>query len=189
MHVLAFWLNGSCSPCIHTYILYFLLKRRFFFFDLSYNLIKWNPWMIIHIAVSAGKKKKRRSKNKRKPRVWCKDWLRKRNQFSHVNLLDELKFAPKDWHNFLRMDEETYSELLALVTPLIIKEDTKMRAAIPPHEKFTTCLRFLATGRSYADLKYSALISPQALSYMVPETCKAIYKVLSKEYMKVRRKK
>uniref|UniRef100_A0A8D8VQR4 Uncharacterized protein n=1 Tax=Cacopsylla melanoneura TaxID=428564 RepID=A0A8D8VQR4_9HEMI len=134
-------------------------------------------------------KKKRRSKNKRKPRVWCKDWLRKRNQFSHVNLLDELKFAPKDWHNFLRMDEETYSELLALVTPLIIKEDTKMRAAIPPHEKFTTCLRFLATGRSYADLKYSALISPQALSYMVPETCKAIYKVLSKEYMKVRRKK
>ena len=28
--------------------------------------------------------------------------------FSHVNLLKELRFHPKDWHNFLRMNESTY---------------------------------------------------------------------------------
>jgi hypothetical protein len=29
----------------------------------------------------------------------------KRQDFSHVNLLKELRFHPKDWHNFLRMND------------------------------------------------------------------------------------
>ena len=29
----------------------------------------------------------------------------KRQDFSRVNLLKELRFHPKDWHNFLRMNE------------------------------------------------------------------------------------
>lgn len=74
----------------------------------------------------------RRKRMKRN--IWCKNWLKKRERYSHVNLLNELKFAPKDWHNYLRMDEETYLRLLSLVTPLIIKKDTVMREAIPPHQ-------------------------------------------------------
>ncbi|KAJ8946637.1 hypothetical protein NQ314_008809 [Rhamnusium bicolor] len=110
----------------------------------------------------------------RKPRsVSCKKWLLRRNKYSHVNILHELKFAPKDWHNYLRMDEETYLNLLALVTPLIKKKDTIMREAITPHDRLTATLRFLATGRSYDCLKFSTIISPQALSYIVPETCDA----------------
>jgi hypothetical protein len=35
-----------------------------------------------------------KSKNKRK--MLCKEWLQKRNTYSHVNLLTELKLAPKD---------------------------------------------------------------------------------------------
>lgn len=82
-------------------------------------------------------------KKNRKPRsVWCKKWLLRRNKYSHVNLLNELKFAPKDWHNYLRMDEETYLNLLALVTPFIKKKDTIMREAITPHERLTATLRF-----------------------------------------------
>ncbi|VEN51638.1 unnamed protein product, partial [Callosobruchus maculatus] len=45
-------------------------------------------------------------------------------------------------------------------------------------------LRYLATGRSYADLKFSAIISPQALSEIIPETCWAIYRKLKNKYMK-----
>ncbi|KAK9887459.1 hypothetical protein WA026_022606 [Henosepilachna vigintioctopunctata] len=40
------------------------------------------------------------SNRKRKRSVWCKDWLRKRELFSHVNLLNELRTSPKDWHNY-----------------------------------------------------------------------------------------
>jgi len=46
-------------------------------------------------------------------------------------------------------------------------------------------LRFLATGRSYEGLKFSAAISPQALGVIIPETCAAIYEVLKKDYLKV----
>ena len=84
--------------------------------------------------------------------------------YSHINLLNELKIYPRDWHNYLRMNEETYLNLLSLVTPWIKKKDTNMRDAISPHERLTATLRFLATGRSYEDLKYSTIISPQALS-------------------------
>ena len=60
-----------------------------------------------------------------------------------------------------------------------------MRQAVIPYKKLTATLRFLATGRSYEDLKFSTIMSPQALGKIIPETCCAIYKVL-KEYYKVR---
>lgn len=60
-----------------------------------------------------------------------------------------------------------------------------MRTAITPHERLTATLRFLVTGRSYEDLKFSTIISPQALGRIIPETCEAIYQVLSKDYLKV----
>lgn len=132
--------------------------------------------------IFATKKLKRLERNRS---IWCKDWLRKREQYSHINLLTELKFAPKDWHNYLRMDEESYLKLLSMVTPLIKKQDTVMRRAISPHERLTATLRFLATGRSYEDLKFTTIISPQALGVIIPETCDAIYRVLRKNYLKV----
>jgi hypothetical protein len=99
--------------------------------------------------------------------------------------LEELRLEPADWHNYLRMNIETYGELLNLVIPLLHKQDTRMRPAISVHEKLTVTLRFLATGRSYEDLKFSAIISPQALGQIIPETCDAIYSVVKKELMKV----
>jgi hypothetical protein len=68
------------------------------------------------------------------------------------------------------MDEETYLHLLSLVAPLIEKKNTVMRNTIPPNERLTATLRFLAAGRSYEDLKFTIIISPQALGYIVPET-------------------
>ncbi|VVC38853.1 Hypothetical protein CINCED_3A003670 [Cinara cedri] len=98
---------------------------------------------------------------KRKRKIWVKDWLSKRAKYLHVNLLTELRICPKDWQNYLRIDEDTYLKLLALITPFIKKNDTVMRQAISPHERLTTILRFLATGRSYADLKFSRLAFKQ----------------------------
>lgn len=139
--------------------------------------------LLMYGAVACVIVKRRRRQFKRN--VWAKDWLLKRAQYSHVNLLKELRFHPKDWHNYLRMNEETYLDLLSRVSPLIKKEDTVMRTAITPHERLTATLRYLATGRSLEDLKYSTIVSPQALGNIIEETCKAILKVLKNDFCKV----
>lgn len=125
--------------------------------------------------------------NSKKRSRWTKDWLQKRNKYSHTNLLEELRLEPRDWMNYLRMDTGTYEELLCQVAPLIIKKDTVMRVAITPHERLTATLRFLATGRTFEDMKFSVIISPQALSQIIPTTCQAIITVLKDQYMKVRK--
>ena len=61
-----------------------------------------------------------------------------------------------------------------------------MRRAITPLERHSLTLQFLATGRSYEDLKFSAVISPQALGVIIPETCAAIHEAQKKGCLKVR---
>ena len=73
------------------------------------------------IAVALDRKYRR---NAKKSREWTNKCLLKRQDFSHVNLLKELKFHSKDWHNFLRMYESTYHTLLSMVYPLIQKKKT-----------------------------------------------------------------
>ncbi|CAH1999866.1 unnamed protein product [Acanthoscelides obtectus] len=138
---------------------------------------------LIGIAVILKKKRTKTVIKKRKK--WCKHWLLKKKTYSHVNLLNELKFEPEDFKNYLRMDENTYIKLLAMVTPMITRKDTIMRNSISAHERLSVTLRFLATGRSYEDLKFSSIISPQAFGKIIPETCEALYKVLRKGYLKV----
>jgi hypothetical protein len=84
-----------------------------------------------------------------------------------VNLVRELHEEKEDFHNYSRMPELVYEELLRLVTPIIAKQDTCMREAISPHERL-----------------YSSAISRQSLGYIIPETCEAIYSAL-KTYLKV----
>ena len=121
----------------------------------------------------------------RKRKIWSKQWLRKRQKYSHVNLMKELAIEKDDWFNYMRMDHDTYLELLRQVSPLIEKKDTCMREAISPHERLSATLRFLATGRTYSDLKFTTIISQPSLSVIIPETCAAIYKCLGPKYLKV----
>ena len=107
---------------------------------------------LIAVGLAVALRRKKRSK-------WTKDWLLKRDKFSHTNLLVDLKLEPDDWRNYLRMDEDTYIDLLCRVSPFITYEDTNIRKTITPHERLSVTLRYLATGRSLDNLKYSAMIS------------------------------
>ncbi|XP_031341005.1 putative nuclease HARBI1 [Photinus pyralis] len=148
----------------------------------SYNE---EQFCVMAVAYALKKKQLHLQRKKRKARSkWVKEWLLKRNQFSHIHLLEELRLEVDDWRNYLRMDESCYVELLDLVTPLIEKQDTTMRPAISAHERLTATLRFLATGRNYADLKFTTIISPQSLGQIIPECCSAIYRVLCQKYLK-----
>ena len=107
-------------------------------------------------------------------------------KFSDITLFSELEENnPDDYKNYLRMDLKDFQFLLELLEPKIKKQDTVMRAAISAEERLFATLRFLATGRSYEDLKFSTCISAPSLSFIIPETCKAIFDALKMDYMKV----
>lgn len=127
-------------------------------------------------------KRLRRSKSRKK---WVKTWLL-RKDLHHMNLLKVLQEDdPDDFKNYLRMDENTFNYLLSLVKVHLTKQDTVMRKAIPPEERVIATLRYLASGRYFNCLRFSVGISEQALGYIIPETCRVLYEVLRKEYMKV----
>ena len=58
-------------------------------------------------------------------------------------------------------------------------------AVISPSERLALTIRFLATGESYSSLSYQFRISQSAISYIIQEVCKAIFKLLGPLYMKV----
>ncbi|XP_042212587.1 protein ALP1-like [Homarus americanus] len=118
------------------------------------------------------------SKKKRKRKLWMKEWHIKRPKFSHDALLKELVVSSKDYNNLLRMDDETFVELLEKVKPYIKKEDTILRDAIPASQRLSSTLRFLATGQSFEALKVTTTISAQSLGSIIMETCTAITTVL-----------
>ena len=68
------------------------------------------------IAVVLDRKYRR---NARKSGEWTKKWVIKLQDFSHVNLLKELRFHPKDRHNFLRMNEIVFGGLGVACWPLV----------------------------------------------------------------------
>jgi hypothetical protein len=132
----------------------------------------------------------KRSRLKPSRKMWMKNWKMEEDAFSHLPLLQELRENnPNDCKNYLRMDSETFDDLLSLVEPHITKKDTVMRKSIQAEERLIATLRFLATGRSYEDLNFSTGISAPGLCKIIPETCKALFEVLKKDYMKVSVKK
>ncbi|XP_047543348.1 uncharacterized protein LOC125075683 [Vanessa atalanta] len=122
------------------------------------------------------------AKRKRKrTRRWSKDWYLKRPKYTHENLLKDLMLTEEnDFKNYVRLDLEQFQELLKLVAQLIEKKNTNMREAIPPFQRLSITLRYLATGNTLEDLKFHSAISPQNLSLIIMETCDAIIKVLNK---------
>jgi hypothetical protein len=89
--------------------------------------------------------------------------------------MEELRSSSNDYCNYLRMSEDNVISLSEKVRPLIEKEDTVLRTAITAEERLAITIRFLAIGRSYEDLTFSAIISLQALAKILLETCRAIY--------------
>ena len=83
------------------------------------------------------------------------------------------------------MMDPVFHRLLDMLSPYITRQDTVMCQAITAEQRLIALLRYLATGRSLQDLKFSIGICPQALGIIMPETCSAIIQVMQKDYIKV----
>ena len=78
----------------------------------------------IAAAMVLHKKKRRRRK-----KIWVKKWiLRRPTKGSYAMLVDELRLEdPASYKNYLRMNEDTFMELVDRVSPYVKKMDTNMR--------------------------------------------------------------
>ncbi|KAJ8876982.1 hypothetical protein PR048_021434 [Dryococelus australis] len=107
--------------------------------------------LVAYATIACALQKRRKCKRK----IWTKQWFQRKNRFTHVNLLTELRCYPKDWTKYLRMDEPTYLELLSM--------------QLEEH---------------FEDLKFSCHIAPQTLGKRLPDTCEVIFKA-QRNYCKV----
>lgn len=86
-----------------------------------------------------------------------------------------------EFENFVRMSFFDFEYLLNKVAPIIAKQDTQLRHAIPPEVRLAITLRFLATGDNYKSLHFLFKVSSQLISTIIPEVCAAINEALKDE--------
>ena len=76
------------------------------------------------------------------------------------------------------MSECQFQYLLEKVGPVIQKQDTTFRKALPAATKLEMVLRYLATGDKLSTLSALYRVDKGTLSKFLPETCDAIYSAL-----------
>ena len=72
------------------------------------------------------------------------------------------------------MDVNSFRRLVEVISPRIVKRNTRMRSPISTSERLALTLRFLATGETFRSLEFQFQVSRTAISYIVLEVCEAI---------------
>jgi len=118
-------------------------------------------------------------RRRRRRQYWTRPWLLRRPDLGqYERLMNELQVEDQaSFRNFLRVDPALFNELVDRVGPLIQKEDTFFRKALPAPLKLAITLRHLATGGSYRTLQYGFRVAYNTISNFIPEVCEAIISV------------
>ena len=130
--------------------------------------------------------RQRRARLRRKRRLWSREWLLRRELYGdYENLLWELHREDcRGFRTFIRIPREFFEEMVAKITPAVVKKDTRLRKALPVGLKLAVTLRFLATGNSYTSLSFSFRTSKSAISLFVPIVCRALINAYQPEYLR-----
>ena len=87
------------------------------------------------------------------------------------------------FYGYMRMSPESFNYLLNVVGPIISKEDTRFRKAIPSAERLCLTLHYLAYGGSQQSLNFSFRIAKSTVCFIINEKCKVIWDCLSEQYV------
>ncbi|KAL1458785.1 hypothetical protein MTO96_043462, partial [Rhipicephalus appendiculatus] len=83
---------------------------------------------------------------KRKRSCWMKTWMFEKGRRIQNHLYRELLLSdPDKYRRFLRLSCEQFTQLLALVGPIVAREDTAMRRSISPVTQLQDTIGYLAT--------------------------------------------
>lgn len=99
----------------------------------------------------------------------------------HTQLGELVAEESEEFKKFTRMSNIDFEILLNKISPLITKQDTQLRLAIPARMRLAITLRYLATGDSFESLHFLFKVSPQSISTIIPEVCAALNQVLEKQ--------
>ena len=101
--------------------------------------------MLLFLLLLRRRRRRLRAVNRH---IWTKRWiLRREAKGAYANLVRELNVEdPEKFKQYHRLDRNSFQEILAMVSPLITRKDTKLRSSIKPCERLSITLRFLATG-------------------------------------------
>ncbi|XP_069616234.1 uncharacterized protein [Ranitomeya imitator] len=108
--------------------------------------------------------------------------LRERRGAYHM-LYGKLNANPEKFHEYTRMSQDSFWDLLARVQGAIRRQDTQLRRAMPPEERLLVTLRFLSTGESLSSLHFHYRLGISTLSEIVADTCRTLWNVLRDEFI------
>ena len=85
--------------------------------------------MVIGVALILDDKKKKKRRNRT---IWVQEWIKQREEHGAYHaLVNELCLsAREDYRSFMRMNTETFTELIDKIRPYISKQTTVMRKPI-----------------------------------------------------------
>lgn len=72
------------------------------------------------------------------------------------------------------MDVNLFRRLAEVISPRIVKMNTRMLSLISPSERLALTLRFLERGETFSSLEFQFRVSRITISYIVLEVCLAI---------------
>uniref|UniRef100_A0A3P8N7S1 DDE Tnp4 domain-containing protein n=1 Tax=Astatotilapia calliptera TaxID=8154 RepID=A0A3P8N7S1_ASTCA len=126
-------------------------------------------------------------RRKRRPRrTWVHQVLETREQFGEFHhLLQELRLDDGRFQRYHRLSLGQFEDLLTRVGPRIARLDTNYRCSIPPAERLSICLRFLATGDSFRTIVFSFRVGVSTVSQIIPQVATAIWDCLVDDFMAV----
>ncbi|XP_055085407.1 uncharacterized protein LOC117369669 isoform X2 [Periophthalmus magnuspinnatus] len=126
----------------------------------------------------------RKTEIKRKRRQWVQSWNQLRPTYGeHYPALGCEEGTP-DFRHFTRMFPEQFDALVEKVAPIIHRRNTNFRASISVEERLIVTLHYLATGEGFKSLSHFFHMGNTTVRLFVPETLRAIYRVLKDKYVK-----
>lgn len=130
---------------------------------------------------------KRRREQRRKKRIWARDWiLRRESDDVTQKLIQELRVEdPKAFNEMFRMNGVQFDIILEKIRPMISRQTTHLRKAIPCETRLMITLKYLATGDSFRSLMHFFRVPHNTISGIIPDTCDALYSALNADYLKV----
>ena len=91
----------------------------------------------------------------------------------------DLREDEKKFFNYFRMSPAQFDTLVNAINPLLNKGSTNYRKTISTDHRLAVCLRYLATGNSFASLSFSFRLGLSTVCEIVYEVCESIYCFLS----------
>ncbi|XP_065903783.1 uncharacterized protein [Dysidea avara] len=93
-------------------------------------------------------------------------------------------FTPVDWMDNFRISWETFYYLCQKLGPVIQRENTQLRNAIPVNKRLAMTLWCLATCSEYRTIAHLFGVARCTVCVILHDTCKAIISVLQKQFIK-----